>query len=83
MRKGFHHEGLVDLGGVLSSLVFGLIVAASVLVASVIIFPSVKPATIISSLGIGPVAIRFRVQGYPSEPARGHIAADQPALQAW
>jgi small-conductance mechanosensitive channel len=39
--------------------VFGLIVAASVLVASVIIFPSVKPATIISSLGIGSVAIGF------------------------
>ena len=59
LRKGFHHKGLVDLGGVLSSLVFGLIVAASVLVASVIIFPSVKPATIISSLGIGSVAIGF------------------------
>lgn len=59
LRKGFHHKGLVDLGGVLSSLVFGLIVAASVLIASVIIFPSVKPATIISSLGIGSVAIGF------------------------
>ncbi|RXD05623.1 mechanosensitive ion channel family protein [Sphingomonas sp. UV9] len=59
LRKGFHHKGLVDLGGVLSSLVFGLIVAASVLIASVIVFPSVKPATIISSLGIGSVAIGF------------------------
>ncbi len=59
LRKGLHHKGLVDLGGVLSSLVFGLIVAASVLIASVIIFPSVKPATIISSLGIGSVAIGF------------------------
>jgi hypothetical protein len=59
LRKGFHHKGLVDLGGVLSSVVFGLIVAASVLIASVIIFPSVKPATIISSLGIGSIAIGF------------------------
>ena len=59
IRKGFHHRGLVDLGGVLASLVFGLIVAAAVLVASVIVFPSVKPATIISSLGIGSVAIGF------------------------
>lgn len=59
IRKGFHHKGLVDLGGVLSSLVFGLVVAAAVLIASVIVFPSVKPATIISSLGIGSVAIGF------------------------
>ncbi|MDQ2762432.1 MAG: mechanosensitive ion channel family protein [Pseudomonadota bacterium] len=59
IRKGFHHKGLVDLGGVLSSLIFGMIVAAAVLIASVIIFPSVQPATIISSLGIGSVAIGF------------------------
>ena len=32
---------------------------AAVLIASVIVFPSVKPATIISSLGIGSVAIGF------------------------
>jgi len=59
VRKAFHHKGLVDLGGVLASLTFGLVVAVSVLIASVIIFPSVKPATIISSLGIGSVAIGF------------------------
>lgn len=59
VRRAFHHKGLVDLGGVLASLTFGLVVAASVLIASVIIFPSVKPATIISSLGIGSVAIGF------------------------
>lgn len=59
VRRGFHHKGLVDLGGVLASIVFGVMVAAAVLVACVIIFPSVKPATIISSLGIGSVAIGF------------------------
>jgi small conductance mechanosensitive channel len=59
IRKAFHQKGLVDLGGVLSSLVFGLIVAASVMVASAIVFPSVQPATIISSLGIGSIAIGF------------------------
>ena len=59
VRRAFHHKGLVDLGGVLASLTFGLVVAASVLISSVIIFPSVKPATIISSLGIGSVAIGF------------------------
>jgi small conductance mechanosensitive channel len=59
IRKAFHQKGLVDLGGVLSSLVFGLIVAASVMVASAIVFPSVQPATLISSLGIGSIAIGF------------------------
>lgn len=34
-------------------------VAGAVLIASVIIFPSVKPSTVISSLGIGSVAIGF------------------------
>jgi len=59
VRRAFHHKNLIDLGGVLASLTFGLVVAASVMIASVIIFPSVKPATIISSLGIGSVAIGF------------------------
>lgn len=59
VRKGFHHRGLVDLGGVLASLTFGATMVAAVLIASVIVFPSVKPATIISSLGIGSVAIGF------------------------
>lgn len=57
IRRGFHHRDRVDLGGVLSSLVFGIMVAGAVLIASVIIFPSVKPSTVISSLGIGSVAI--------------------------
>ncbi|WP_242153936.1 mechanosensitive ion channel family protein [Sphingomonas sp. BAUL-RG-20F-R05-02] len=59
VRRAFHHKNLIDLGGVLASLTFGLVVAASVMIAAVIIFPSVKPATIISSLGIGSVAIGF------------------------
>ncbi len=59
VRRGFHQKGYVDLGGVMASLSFGLVVFASVMIASVIIFPSVKPATIISSLGIGTVAIGF------------------------
>lgn len=59
VRRAFVHKGLIDLGGVLASLAFGLIIVAAVLVASVIVFPSVKPATIISSLGIGSVAIGF------------------------
>ncbi|MGP0745324.1 hypothetical protein ACAG08_25890, partial [Escherichia coli] len=45
VRRAFHHKGLIDLGGVLASLTFGLVVAAAVLIACVIVFPSVKPAT--------------------------------------
>jgi small conductance mechanosensitive channel len=59
VRKGFHQRGLVDLGGVLGSLAFGGVMIAAVLIASVIVFPSVKPATIISSLGLGSVALGF------------------------
>ena len=59
VRHGFHKRKLYDLGGVMASITFGGIVAAAVLVACVILFPSVKPATIISSLGIGSVAIGF------------------------
>jgi small conductance mechanosensitive channel len=59
VRRTFHHRGRVDLGGLLASLTFGAIMVAAVLVASVIVFPSVQPATIISSLGIGSVAIGF------------------------
>ena len=59
VRRAFHGRGLIDLGGVLGSLAFGAVMVAAVLIASVIVFPSVQPATIISSLGIGSVAIGF------------------------
>lgn len=59
VRRAFHRSGRMDLGGVLASLTFGGVMVAAVLIASVIVFPSVKPATIISSLGIGSVAIGF------------------------
>jgi small conductance mechanosensitive channel len=59
VRKGFHQRGLIDLGHVLASLAFGGVMIAAVLITSVIVFPSVKPATIISSLGLGSVALGF------------------------
>lgn len=59
IRRVFHHRGLVDLGSVLATMAFGVIIVGAVLIAAVIVFPSVKPATIISSLGIGSVAIGF------------------------
>lgn len=59
VRRAFHHRDRIDLGGVLASLVFGGILAAALMGAAVIVFPSVQPATVISSLGIGSVAIGF------------------------
>ncbi|TPG15497.1 mechanosensitive ion channel family protein [Sphingomonas oligophenolica] len=59
LRALFHKRGRLDLGSVLGSLAFGAIMIVAVLFASAIIFPSVQPATIISSLGIGSVAIGF------------------------
>lgn len=71
VRKGFHRQGRVDLGGVLASMVFGGIMIAAVLAASVIIFPSVQPATIISSLGIGSVAIGVAFKDILQNPLAG------------
>ena len=63
MQKGFrallHKRKRADLGGVLGSIVFGVIMILAVLFAAAIIFPSVHPGSIISALGIGSVAIGF------------------------
>ena len=59
IRRAFHHQHRVDLGEVLASIAFAVVVAAAVMIAAVIVFPSVQPSTIISSLGIGSVAIGF------------------------
>ena len=59
IRRGFHHQERIDLGEVLASIAFVLVVAAALMIAAVIVFPSVQPSTVISSLGIGSVAIGF------------------------
>jgi len=59
IRHVFHRRGRVDLGGVLGSLTLGAIMIGAALIAAAIIFPSVKPGTVISTLGIGSVAIGF------------------------
>lgn len=59
VRRAFHRGGRIDLGSVLASLAFAATVAAVLLVAAAIIFPSINPGTIISSLGIGSIAIGF------------------------
>lgn len=59
VRRAFHHRQRIDLGSVLSSIAFATVLAFALMTASVMIFPSVQPATIISSLGIGSIAIGF------------------------
>ncbi len=52
-------RGRPDLGALLGSLAKGVLLIAGVLVASAIIFPSVKPSDVFATLGIGSVAIGF------------------------
>lgn len=49
----------VDLGGLLGSIVFGTVLLVAALVACAIVFPSVQPSNVLSTLGIGSVAIGF------------------------
>ena len=63
VRRGFHallhRRNRPDLGNVLGSLLFGAIMIVAVLFAAAIVFPSVHPGDVISTLGIGSVAIGF------------------------
>lgn len=59
VRRAFHRGGRMDLGDVLASLAFAACYAAVLMAVAVIVFPSVNPGTIISSLGIGSIAIGF------------------------
>lgn len=59
MRRLFSHRDHADLGGVLGSIAFGVILIVAFLIAAAIVFPSVQPGNIISALGIGSVAIGF------------------------
>ena len=49
----------VDLGALLGSIVFGTVILVSALIACAIVFPSVQPSNVLSTLGIGSVAIGF------------------------
>jgi small-conductance mechanosensitive channel len=59
VRRLFQHRDHADLGNVLGSIAFGFILILALLVAAAIVFPSVQPGNIISTLGIGSVAIGF------------------------
>lgn len=52
-------RGRRDLGHVLGSVARGVLIIVAVLFAAAIIFPSVKPGDVFSTLGIGSVAIGF------------------------
>lgn len=59
VRKLLGRRERIDLGQLLGSLVFGLVMLLSLMIAAAILFPSVKPADILATLGIGSVAIGF------------------------
>lgn len=58
-RRFFSHRDRVNLGQVLGGFVAWLVILVGVLVAMTIVFPSVKPADLLATLGIGSVAIGF------------------------
>ena len=52
-------RGRPDLGALLGALAKGMLIVVAILMAAAIIFPSVQPADILATLGIGSVAIGF------------------------
>ena len=59
VRRIFERRDRPDLGVVLGSIARGLVLILALLVAAAIVFPSVNPADILATLGIGSVAIGF------------------------
>jgi small conductance mechanosensitive channel len=59
VRKLLDRRQRLDLGELLSGIVFGTIMLVALMVAAAILFPSVKPADILATLGIGSVAVGF------------------------
>jgi small conductance mechanosensitive channel len=58
-RRVFTHRDRANLGQVLGGFVWWVVILLGVLVAMTIVFPSVKPADLLATLGIGSVAIGF------------------------
>lgn len=58
-RAVARRRGRPDLGVLLGSLVKGILMVVAILLTAAIVFPSVKPADILATLGIGSVAIGF------------------------
>lgn len=59
VRKLAQRRGRHDLGNILGSIGFAVIMLAAALVAAVIVFPGINPADALATLGIGSVAVGF------------------------
>ena len=55
----FGHRDRIDLGALLGSIAFGVTLILALLISAAIVFPSVRPADVLGTLGIGSVAIGF------------------------
>jgi len=59
VRKLLSRRERLDLGQLLGSIAFGAVMLLALMIAAAIVFPSVKPADILATLGIGSVAVGF------------------------
>lgn len=59
IRRYTHKQDRLDLGELLASIAYGLILIVALMIAAAVVFPSVKPADILSTLGVGSVAVGF------------------------
>ncbi|MXQ11750.1 mechanosensitive ion channel family protein [Microvirga makkahensis] len=59
ISRFFHHRGRPDLAALLAGFTRWSIIALGLLVVATIVFPSVKPADVLATLGIGSIAVGF------------------------
>lgn len=59
VSRFFHHSGRPDLAALLAGFARWSIIALGLLVVATIVFPSVRPADVLATLGIGSIAIGF------------------------
>ena len=59
IARHFRRHGRPDLGGLLAGFAKWALILFGILVVATIVFPSVKPADLLATLGIGSVAIGF------------------------
>src|ERR671920_1051054 len=59
VSRFFNHRGRPDLAALLAGFARWSIIALGLLVVATIVFPSVKPADVLATLGVGSIAIGF------------------------
>jgi small conductance mechanosensitive channel len=59
VSRFFNHRGRPDLASLLAGFARWSIIALGLLVVATIVFPSVKPADVLATLGVGSIAIGF------------------------